>query len=879
MTVPRSREPVRPGLHALLAVALFAVALLVLHRELREVHYTDIVRAIEALPGRRFIVAVFLTAANYLVLTGYDQLAIRHIGKRIKVARVAVASFVSYAIANNVGFQLLSGTAARYRFYSRWGIDAEDLARVVVFCSSTFWLGLLALGGWSLTFAPHPALYAYAAVPILRTLGLLLLTTAAAYLVLALVRRAPLVIRRFEISIPRPALVLGQLVLSVADWLLAAAVLYALLPSGGPGFGVLVGAFLAAQLIGLVSHVPGGLGVFEGVMLLSLAAFFEPEELLASLVLYRVVYYLLPLAFSLTILAIDEALLRRRQIARMGTLLGGLSTQLAPTVLAFFTFAAGVVLLLSGALPPDPDRIRWLDRYLPLGMFEASHFLGSVVGVILLFVAQGIRRRLNSAYYVALAGLAIGIASSLIKAADYEEAIILTALLLAFLPTRPAFARQASFLDAPFSPGWTVAAAAAIGASIWLGLFAHRHVEYTGELWWRFALNHDAPRFLRASVGATVALLAFGVARLIRPAAAEAPPPSDQDLADAGRIISAQSATLPLLVFLRDKSVLFDAARSSFLMYGVQGQTWVALGDPVGPTASAPALVRQFLERVDDFGGTPVFYQVKGDGLHRYADFGLTFIKLGEEAHVRLADFTLAGSAYRDQRAAINRLVSEGAEFEVISSVNVPPIMEELRAVSDDWLAHQRASEKGFSLGFFEPSYLGRCPVAVVRLAGRIVAFANVWPGADREELSVDLMRFREAAPKRVMDALFGWLMLWGKEQGYAWFTLGMAPLSGLESGPLAHTWSRLGHWVFRHGGALYSFQGLRAFKEKFHPQWSPRYLAYPGGLGLPRVLADITALVAGGYKRTVPRSSPRRNKRSTRTLLAAEIMSHFRRR
>lgn len=860
MTVPRSEHRAGPWLQALLALTLFAVALLVLHRELREVHYADVVRAIEALPGRHLLVAALITAVNYLVLTGYDQLAIRHVGKQIGAVRVAVASFVSYAIANNLGFQLLSGTAVRYRFYSRWGIEAGDLARVVVFYSSTFWLGLLVLGGWSLAFFPHPALLTYAPGPILRALGVLLLSTAAGYLVLTLVRREPIVIRGFEISIPRPALVLGQFVLSVADWLLAAAVLYALLPSGGPGFGVLLGVFLAGQVLGLISHVPGGLGVFEGVMVLSLAPFFEPGEILSSLVLYRVVYYLIPLAGSLAILVADEVLLRRRQLVRMGGVFGGLATLFAPTVLAIFTFAAGVVLLFSGALPADPDRLRWLDRYLPLGVFETSHFLGSVVGVMLLFVAQGIRRRLNTAYYVALTGLALGIAVSLLKAADYEEAIILTALLLAFLPTRREFARRASFLDSPFSPGWTLAAVAAIGASVWLGIFAFRHVEYTDELWWRFALNRDAPRFLRASVGATVALLAFGAARLFRPAIAEVVPPSDQDLADAERIISAQSATLPFLVFLRDKGVLFDSTRSSFLMYGVQGRTWVALGDPVGSAASASDVIRQFLERVDDHGGIPVFYQVQGDALHRYADFGLTGVKLGEEGRVRLADFTLTGRAYRDQRAAINRLISDGAVFEVVSPANVPPIMEELRAVSDDWLAQQSSSEKGFSLGFFEPSYIGRFPVAVIRVAGRLVAFANVWPGADREELSVDLMRFRETAPKRVMDALFGWLMMWGKEQGYAWFSLGMAPLSGLESGPLAHAWSRFGHWVFRHGGAFYNFQGLRDFKEKFHPVWSPRYLAYPGGLRLPRVLADIAALVAGGYQGTVPRLSPGRS-------------------
>jgi phosphatidylglycerol lysyltransferase len=110
-------------------------------------------------------------------------------------------------------------------------------------------------------------------------------------------------------------------------------------------------------------------------------------------------------------------------------------------------------------------------------------------------------------------------------------------------------------------------------------------------------------------------------------------------------------------------------------------------------------------------------------------------------------------------------------------------------------------------------------------------------------------MRFRRTAPKGAMDVLFGQLMLWGRSEGYRWFSLGTAPLSGLPSGPLAPAWSRFGRLVFRYGEAFYNFEGVRAYKDKFHPVWEPRYLAYGGVLHLPRVLADVTALVAGGLR------------------------------
>ena len=176
--------------------------------------------------------------------------------------------------------------------------------------------------------------------------------------------------------------------------------------------------------------------------------------------------------------------------------------------------------------------------------------------------------------------------------------------------------------------------------------------------------------------------------------------------------------------------------------------------------------------------------------------------------------------------------------------------MDQLQAVSDNWLQEKAVGEKGFSMGFFDPGYVVRFPVAVIERQGRIQAFANVWPGPDKTELSVDLMRYHEDAPKGVMEGLFVHLLHWGKEQGYRWFVVGMAPLSGFERSPVAPLWTRLGSFLYEHGETFYNFQGLRAYKDKFNPIWEPHYLAYPGGLALPRILADVAALIAGGYRR-----------------------------
>ncbi|MCE5274467.1 MAG: GNAT family N-acetyltransferase, partial [Deltaproteobacteria bacterium] len=253
-------------------------------------------------------------------------------------------------------------------------------------------------------------------------------------------------------------------------------------------------------------------------------------------------------------------------------------------------------------------------------------------------------------------------------------------------------------------------------------------------------------------------------------------------------------------------------------------------------------------------GGWPVFYEVGSDNLYVYIDLGMTLVKLGEEARVDLETFTLEGKSRKDFRYAMNKLSKEGCTFELVEPQAIPALLPELREVSDAWIADKHTREKGFSLGSFREDYLVRFPAGLVRRDGRIVAFANIWTSGNREELSVDLMRYSRQAPSGVMDYLFLQIMEWGKETGYHWFNLGMAPLSGLGDKSLAPVWNRIGGFVFQYAEHFYNFQGLRLYKEKFSPQWRPRYLASPTTLSLPIVLTNITALTSRGFKGIVSR-------------------------
>ncbi|HEY0779450.1 MAG TPA: bifunctional lysylphosphatidylglycerol flippase/synthetase MprF, partial [Gemmatirosa sp.] len=671
--------------------------------------------------------------------------------------------------------------------------------------------------------------------------------------------------------VPAPRLALSQLVLAAVDWTVAGAVLWALLPHGSDlgavPFFPFLGAFLLAQFAGVLSHVPGGLGVVETLLVLLLGRYVPAAQVLGALFAYRIVYYLVPFATAVAAFGVYETRVGQHRVAlaaaRSARVVGRVGPAVVPAALSFATFAAGAVLLVSGPTPSQHTRVAVLHTELPLGVIEFSHLAASLAGAALLVVAWAVRRRLDAAWGLAAALLGVGIVGSLLKGLDYEEAIILALVLAALLPSRKAFYRKAALMSESFTPGWTVAVALVLGISVWLGFFSYKHVEYSNDLWWRFTVRGDAPRFLRATVGAAGGLLLFGLARLLRHAPADPEPPAPADLERAAAIVAAAPNTEANLALLGDKSLRFSARGNAFVMYGVSGRSWVALGDPVGPVEEHAELAWKFKEAADEHGGWPVFYQVSVDHLPLYIDLGLTLLKLGEEARIPLPRFTLDGGARKSMRRIVNSVDKTGVRFEVVGPDQVPALLPELRRVSDAWLASKRVREKGFSLGYFDEPYLRHFPLALIRAphhdggdrtGDQIVAFANLWQGADKRELSMDLMRYSPDAPESVMEYLFLQLMLWGKAQGYEEFNLGMAPLSGFESRSLAPLWIRAGALVYQHGENFYNFQGLRRYKEKFDPVWEPRYLASPGGLALPRILANVTALISGGLKGVVAR-------------------------
>ncbi len=682
--------------------------------------------------------------------------------------------------------------------------------------------------------------------------GLVALAPLIAYLGWSAFGSTALSIRTWQLPVPSLRISWWQLVAAVADLAFAAAALYVLLPDAVQlSYAAFLAVFVFAAVASAATGIPGGLGVIEYVVVLALPGV-PTAELLGRLLAFRLVYYVVPLAIAAVVLAVHEFRQHRDRLGRAAGLAGTWLTAVAPQALGTLAFIGGAVLLLSGATPAIASRVAGLERWLPLSVLEASHLLGSVAGLGLVILSRSLFRRVHEAWLLATVVALAGAVLSLLKGFDYEEALILVGVAGLLYLGRSAFNRKGKVMEQRFTPQWVLGLAVVILFITWVGLLAHRHVEYTSDLWLTFAFNAHAPRMLRASLVVSVIAVSFVTMNLLSPGV----PPAEETLATAEdrvkRALALSPSAMGSLALLGDKRFLFHPTADAFVMYQVSGRSWISMGDPIGPPDHAAELAWAFRELCDRHGGWSVFYEVPASSMPIYVDMGLALLKLGEEARVALPSFGLEGSARADLRQSHRRAVRDGATFEIVPAPLAPALIEELRSVSDAWLSEKAAGEKGFSVGYFDATYIAHFPAALVRCGGRIVAFANVWTTTMRDELSVDLMRFIEGAPKGVMDYLFVELMLWGRAQGYQWFNLGMAPLAGLEQRPLAPAWHRLASLLYRYGENFYNFEGLRRYKEKFDPQWEPHYLATPGGIALPRVLANVTTLIAGGLREIV---------------------------
>jgi glycosyltransferase 2 family protein len=307
-------------LGVIISLTMITIAVVVLYHILRDIDPDALIDAIDATDWKTLIIAGLFVFAGYLTLTFYDLFALRTIGRpEIPYRIAALAGFTSYAVGHNVGASVFSGGAVRYRIYSNWGLSVVEVTKICFVAGLTFWLGNAAVLGLGVLWSPQAARAIDQLPPWCnRTMALVILALLLAYVAWVWVK--PRVIGRdgWQVTLPGGPLTLIQIAIGIIDLACCAAAMYMLVPDEpNLGFVTVAVIFVAATLLGFASHAPGGLGVFDAAMMVALWQF-DKEDLLAGLLLFRLLYYIIPFVISLTILGIREVLLSRaaRRISR-----------------------------------------------------------------------------------------------------------------------------------------------------------------------------------------------------------------------------------------------------------------------------------------------------------------------------------------------------------------------------------------------------------------------------------------------------------------------------------------------------------------------------------------------------------------------------------
>ena len=539
-------------------------------------------------------------------------------------------------------------------------------------------------------------------------------------------------------------------------------------------------------------------------------------------------------------------------------------TQLALLwLVALLTGFVGILNLLSAVTPGLPERIAILREIYPFEVRAGSHIFAAVSGFVLLTLASRLLRRKKVAWLLTVILLIISIASNLLKGLDVEETIPAGLLLVLLLLLRNSFTAKSD------RPSIAQGVRVLIGALLFTlaygtsGFFLmDRQYKTQFDLWQ--ALKQTLAIFFTADNGGIEATTRFGsffitsiyivgastiiyaVWMLLRPVLLNIGG-TEEERERASKIIQQHGrSSLAHFCLLPDKSYYFSPSGKTVIAYVPKGRGAIALGDPIGASEDLKDAIMGYQEYCDRNDWHPAFYQTQPDNLDLYKSLGFKAVKIGEEAIVDLHTFTTQGKAGRNLRNSLNRFAKQGYQVKFYQPPIANELLVRLKVVSDQWLNEMEGSEKQFSLGWFDYDYLRNCEIATVESeAGEIIAFANIIPEYQLNEITLDLMRKLNDTEHGVMEFLFVSLFQHYQKLNYDSFNLGLSALSGLKEDKSNRLEAGL-DYLYEHLNRFYNFQGLHGFKDKFNPRWESRYLIYPSLAALPDVVVALVRADSG---------------------------------
>jgi phosphatidylglycerol lysyltransferase len=534
-------------------------------------------------------------------------------------------------------------------------------------------------------------------------------------------------------------------------------------------------------------------------------------------------------------------------------------------IASLLTACTGIVNLFSAVAPSFPDRVLWLKEIFPFHVRASGHIFAALSGFFLLTLAANLLRRKRIAWVLAIALLIVSVLSNLIKGWDYEEGLLSTALLIQLVWMRKIFTARS---DSP---------SVAQGIRVLIGALLFTLVYGTAIFYWRdhiYGVQFDLPGALSQTlsmfftednaglvprtprgqffvdsiyvVGSVTLIYALGM--ILRPVLLPEKPATTIEHRYATNIVERYGcSSLARFTLFDDKAYYFSPTGQSVIAYVPKGRVAIALGDPIGPISDRKETLvgfRVFCQRNDWY---PAFYQTLPDDLDLYRSIGFNTLQIGEEGSVDLEAFSLSGKARQDLRTSLNKFKRLGYSLEFYDPPIALELLKALREISNEWLDMMQGSEKRFSLGWFDENYLQGCKIiAIISPDKELIAFANVVNEYQSKNITVDLMRRRKEMPPGTMDFLFVGMFEHFKALGYKKFNIGLSALSGVGEAETPRRLEQAVSYLYEHLNRFYGFKGLHAYKEKFQPDWEPRYLVYPSVITLPEIVVALIRADSG---------------------------------
>lgn len=777
---------------------------------------------------------VLLGLGAFLFCTLYDFVLADFFALEVPKKEIFKAGWIAQSFNNFISFGGATGVKMRSSCYRRFSVTGQVPLKISLSVVVSGTLGLYVLVAPALYFLrplPNPLMY---------LLGLFFLYPPAFFFL----GRVKLPFFRDTMDETSPfhfltTEVKGKILLvSLVDWIVVALYFCYLVGMVKPEipFLTVFSVYIVAELIGLLSFIPGGLGSFDlTVLLLFRSGGFGSDWVLVPLIMFRLGYLLLPWLFGVALLVVPFF---RGEKAR-----AFYSREILRDVTSGMVFLAGILLILSAATPAVTERFHFLSQVVSHNVLILSKQLCLAMGVLLVIMSRGLRLGLRRVYRMSLAFMVLAGVFCILKGLDYEEALVLFLFSLFLYGTRSLYSKESRTATLKQISQIIPVLLLSLTGYVFLHNLTHKVNIYTShEAYSLLWIGENPGRVLLFFLFLTffLTLLFFSKSK-----AMEFHPPGEEDIAEFQAFIQKYPGNkFTHLYYLLDKDLFYNEKHTVMIQYRPQGQNLLVLGDPIGDPEDFEDAVDEFMEFAEDRDMEVAIYEAGGDHLEIYADQGLSFLKLGEEATVDLINWNYEGSKKRTLRNFHNRMIREGYQFQVVEPPLSPDLLEELRKISDHWLGGRR--EMGYSLGFFREDYLNRAPVAILRNPqGELRAFASlmVLPGCP--VISIDLMRqLRGKGSSNEMDFLFLFLFDWAKEAGYEGFYLGVAPLSEVGGKRYSGPKEKIMNMVYQYGNKIYSFRGLRSYKEKFHPKWEGVYLVYPGDRLLPEIFFNLYDLV-----------------------------------